>query len=645
MKSSKKSSKKITVVSHPDIIEEYVPVTEVTPGVIYLPPLVAKEHRDMISTFTLDKCRFLFAPFADMVMNHQLRLSPNTSYGMRTIFEEMTKTSSFEKMRKDALCSLYDSLYSELSNFLAIAKADIRYEKTWHKIITSLDVSSVDIKKELGREIRLASTYGWYYNIAVEALFSPCMAYHVQQYYSIYTRTSESKGDLTLRASVRKELAELFFGKEYVMPRLIAHLPEDAKLSIDNFEPSIPTDIMTLDGIALNGSMLNGNGSISAANVKRVRTQATLRDFSPALLQWPADRIEMLTLTFFTMNAAISKSSSINAKNLAKFAVETMPRLIQGPIFNTFLPACQSFTKAWTAENSVVQLSKMVEAIIRKASDEWLDLNNFKMLLLCSDTISNENFHYLNLFPSKGREKATIVRKIDKEHEGDSKWKVKPISWFDEIGFKFAIHWLKYLCALGIVELAVESELINLGDDPLEGMRYVRLTPLGKYAFGIEKSYTPTKADCISEVEFDSQNCIFTLDAKSPFMLFLSTITRRISPTRLRISRETLIKGCFRKEDLEQRIRNLSVIINPEKEPALKKIIDDALHHTDCAHREGGYSLLNLRSDLPELRQLILNEKELREMTIMVGNSRVLVKTNHLERFYALCASHGYLMQ
>ena len=127
--------------------------------------------------------------------------------------------------------------------------------------------------------------------------------------------------------------------------------------------------------------------------------------------------------------------------------------------------------------------------------------------------------------------------------------------------------------------------------------------------------------------------------------MFLDKVAKRISPTRFRISVESLLKGCRNSADLEQRISNLKTIINPEKEPEAKKIIEEARRHTCCASREGGYSLLRLRPDLPGLRETILTHRELREMTILAGPTLALVKTHKLERFNAICASFGYLME
>ncbi|MDE6337010.1 MAG: hypothetical protein K2L34_10625, partial [Muribaculaceae bacterium] len=228
----------------------------------------------------------------------------------------------------------------------------------------------------------------------------------------------------------------------------------------------------------------------------------------------------------------------------------------------------------------------------------------------------------------------------------DSKAKEK-IDWFEDIGYKFALHWIKYLCALGMVEIAMDGDVKDVDSDPLEGMRFVRLTALGRYAYGIDKEYAPATADDFGGVEFDSINGIITLaNADSPYSMFLSTVAKQISPIRFKISVESLMKGCRKRSELENRIVSLKSVINTDKEPALLAIVKEALSHTECAEREGGYSLLKLKRNIPGLVELIATNKDLRNMTLLTANrSMVLVKTVNLEKFYSICAANGYLME
>lgn len=586
----------------------------------------------------------LLDPFAQMVRDGLLRASDSSSTKLQGYMRDLRITDGLDMIPVTGQVQLYNSFDGDLRNVLAVAKADRRYEDAWKRLITSLEVSSISLRQQLGREVRIAAGYNWYYDVFPELLFSPLTVTERRESYSRDRRGYHRYGYLSMNASTRAFLSDLFFGREFRLPHLTPELPKDRKLLIENFEQSISTDLMMLDGVALNGSMLSTNGSISAAAVKKVKSQTRISDFLYTAGKWPLDRVEMLCLTYFTLLDVTEENSrkDIDIKQLAKFAVEEMAEYIIGPMFSTFLPSMQGFTKTWTAVSFATCIADTVVDILTDGKDKWLSLDNFKMRLLCSPVDGDRNFIQLKLFTHEERRKGSPVRKADKENGV-----VTPaeIDWGEEVGLKFAIHWIKYLCALGIVEIAIDPDWNDNADDLMEGMRYARLTALGRYALNFDADYTPKTAEGSAEVEFDAQNGILTIDAKSPYQMFLEKVAKRISPTRFRISAESLLKGSRNAAELEQRISNLRTIINPEKEPAAMKIIEEAKRHTCCASREGGYSLLRLRTDLPGLREAILTNQELREMTILAGPTLALVKTNKMERFNAICASYGYLME
>lgn len=616
--------------------------SKVRPGVLTLMNVSVKEAGRSLSSLYSEKRRALLEPFAEMVREGQLSASPISSNKMKEFLRELRKTTGLDLISETGQTQLYNAFAGELTNVLAVARADKRYEEAWKRLITTLEVSTMSIGQQLGREVRVATAYSWHSNIFPELLFSPLTVTDIWERFSREKRSYTLHGVLSMTAEVRKVLSDLFFGIMARIPLLTESLPEGRNLKTEVFEQATATDLMTLEGVALNGSLLSANGSISAVAVKKVKAKTGLSDFNfPADGMWPLDRVELLCLTYFTLLGTKKDKSPIDIKQLALFAVEEMPRMIIGPMFSSFLPRLQGFTKTWTANSYASRITGAVKHILTLSMRCWLGLENFRMQLLCSEIEGNHNFIYLNLFSFQDREKAKLQRKADKEKGIEQP---REIEWFEEIGFKFAVHWIKYLCALGIVEIAYDPDAKETENDPMEGMRYVRLTPLGLYAFRMETDYTPKAPEGSLDIDFDARNRILTIDANSPFQMFLDRITKRISPTRFHISVESLLKGCTNADQLTQRIDNLRTIIDPKKEPALQAIIDEAKRHTYCAAREGGYSLLRLRPDLPGLREAILTNKELREMTILAGPTLALVKTHKLDRFNAICAAYGFLM-
>lgn len=613
----------------------------VQPGVINLMNVSVKDAgRSVSSVYNHERVQ-LFEPFAEMVREGLLRASESSSHKLQAYMLDLKKHGGVELIPITGQTQLYNSFDGDLRNAVAVAKADKRYEEAWKRLITSLEVSSRAIREQLGREIRVGCGYNWHYTNFAEILFAPLTVIDIKEDYSRAYRDYRRYGQLTMDVSTRIDLCDLFFGKEPRCAHLYEKLPEDRKLTTENFEQQTATDLMTLEGVALNGSLLSANGSISAVAVKKVKAKTGISDFLISPGQWPLDRVELLCLTYFTLLNARGETdrSGTDIKRLAKFTVDYMARWITGPIFSSFLPAMQGFNKSWTTANYASRIAGSVQYLLKEAKDEWMDLSNFRMQLLCCSMEGNDNYTYLKLFTEEGRRKGNPVRKADKEKDT---LHPAPIEWGEELGMKFAIHWIKYLCAMGIAELAMDPRAAS--DDPMEGMRFARLTALGRYALGLASGYTPKAPEGTLDVDFDAHNGILTVDAKSPFQMFMDRIARRISATRFHLTADSLLKGCRNADDLNQRIDNLRTIIDPEKEPALRKIIDEAMKHTYCATREGGYSLLRLRPDLPGLREAILTDKELREMTILVGPALALVKTHKLDRFNTICASYGFLL-
>lgn len=590
-----------------------------------------------------EEIRNLLESLVKMIQEGKLIDSDNSSRVMKNYFMILKQPGWFPKLLKDQLKQIYDSFVSDDNNFLSVARVDIRYQQFWEKMLESYELDSYQVEDILGRPIKIEFYYGWGKNYVPEALFFPLEVTDFSRYYSYNSRSTNSTYyTVSLPCKERVKLLELFGKKDLLLPLLSKELPSGENLIVEDFEGRISTDLITLSGIALSGSILSANGSISAASIKRIKKQYQFAEFLPVSRPWPLDRVELVVFTYF-LELSKERKRDITVTNFAKFAVDKLPGLISGTQFNIFFPAFQGFTKSWSNESFAKEIASDVKALLLPAFDEWMSLENFRLRILSLYAEKDRGRDVYKLFTGRDRSRNVLRRKIDKEHEDDSKWTVLSIDWFEEIGFKFAVHWLKFLCAIGIVDLAVTEDR---DDDPLEGIRYVKVTALGRYAFGIDKDYTPKQSEELSGLEYDDTNRIITIsNEQSPYLMFLSQVGKQISTTRFYISTESLMKGCKKRSDLETRVQNLKTIIDVKKEPNLKAVIDEAFKRTDCATESSGYSLLKLRPDLPGLLKVIMTDPELRKISLLTEHSRILVKTSDLEKFNTLCAANGYLME
>ncbi|MDE5881380.1 MAG: hypothetical protein K2H60_06585, partial [Muribaculaceae bacterium] len=619
-------------MTHKDILPPVQKVKKIIPGMITLPSVNRKDSYSALNKLLKDELYSLNESLSKLIRKDKVTLSPLSSKATKGLFAAMTSDATMRSLLKDQLITIYTSYSSEILNIPAVAAIDKKIEKFWKTMLQTYELSLVQVVGILGREITIKHYYGWGSNFLPEVLFFPLeVFYYAPSYYYYDSSNRKDRIYFQLSTRYRRILNDYFFGPGAGNAHLYKTLPEDKNLKIENFELQIATDLVTLAGLALNGSLLNSNGSISGAVVKRIKKQAKMKEFIPSLDVWPLDRVELLCFTYFYELKKEGKTGrDISVTRFVKFAIDTLPGLLSATQFNSFFPAFQGFTKTWAEKSYAKELASVVKSLLLPAQEEWLDMDNFRLRFLSADSV--EDLSIFKLFKFNDREKSNLRRRSDKENNDDNGKVKERIDWFEDIGYKFALHWIKYLCALGVVEIAVDSDLKEFDSDPLEGMRFVRLTALGRYAYGIDKEYTPATADDFGGIEFDSANGIITLaNADSPYSMFLSTVAKQISPIRFKISVESLIKGCRRRSELENRIVSLKSVINTDKEPALQSIVKEALSHTECAEREGGYSLLKLKRNIPGLVELIATNKDLRNMTLLTANrSMVLVKTVNL---------------
>ena len=180
--------------------------------------------RSLTSVYARERKK-LFEPFAVMVRDGLLRASKASSTKMQGYMSELQMTDGLDLIPDTGQTQLYNSFGADLRNVLAVAKADRRYDDAWRWMITHLETNSVEIRKQLGREINVASGYSWSYTKFVEILFSPLTVIDIWEVYTRGYRDYIRIGQLSMGVSTRCALSDLFFGPGFSMPHLSKDLP------------------------------------------------------------------------------------------------------------------------------------------------------------------------------------------------------------------------------------------------------------------------------------------------------------------------------------------------------------------------------------------------------------------------------------
>lgn len=617
---------------------------------LFLPAI--KIDREGSNLMKLDKesLRSLVAPLADLLKNHIVVIKKGSDPVIADMMRNICDSKYFNKLLKAQYATLYISFVRDLSNLVNVVKTDSRLEETWRHIIKNPEITSEEINNLTGHRIGIFSGSYWGSFYYCDILFFPLVVLIVDTSYRRRADHKDPLYTLSLYASLRSDLARKFFGETCLDAVILESLPAYSNLVTEDFEKYIPADLSFLSGLAMTGNVVSSTGSITAAKIKSVKKTFKTGEFKSREELWPLDRIELLINAYFLFECYgfghKEPRDTANTGKFAKFVVDKLAKYITSTKFGAFLPAFKGFTKVWTESTNADALTKIIHTLIAPAAEGWMDMNNLKLRYLSSNPVKSKNYPiiYYPLFSSDSRMRHTLKRKNDELDIFASR--SSNISWFEEIDFPFVLHWLKFLCAAGLLEIALENTTEPNKHDEMEGMRYLRLTSLGRYALGFDKEYLAEKPDVSAEMEIDDANGIITiLSDNCPYTFFLEQVSTKISKNRFHITPESLMKNCDSANKLFDRLDNLEVFIDIDKYTGFGAIIDEAENRVRCAERlDDDYIILKLKTGLPGLVRLIMTNTRLRSNVILAEQGICLVKSTFMAKFKEICCDHGYLL-
>lgn len=212
---------------------------------------------------------------------------------------------------------------------------------------------------------------------------------------------------------------------------------------------------------------------------------------------------------------------------------------------------------------------------------------------------------------------------------------------------------LTLMALLGVVDLAYErphNDVVqNASHDfltPFDGVRAVRLTPLGAYLTGRTKSYTAPSAEAPSEAEvrLDDTYLLFTLSAEDKIKeMIADNLAERLGPRRYRLSYATFLKGCTTRTDVDDQVRRFHRHLAADVPPHFEAFFRDVRHKVDpltplprmlVFKLDGGQELVRHLATDPVLQRYVRKAEGL----------HILVEEPHWSRVKDRLQALGYLV-
>ena len=223
---------------------------------------------------------------------------------------------------------------------------------------------------------------------------------------------------------------------------------------------------------------------------------------------------------------------------------------------------------------------------------------------------------------------------------------IDALSLYSHLAVPFVEAYLFLLAAFGFVEVAYRDP--EDGDvSSFSGLRYVRLTKLGAYAMGVEKTYSPPAFDREMLFEADSDNLIIrSLEAGSIYESLLEDIAERISSTRFRVTHASFLQSCHNVNDIKDRIETFRRMVCPEPPEIWRRFFEEVEANASLVtkHKSERYVMWKVSPSDAELTRIVTTDPFIRKHTVKVENFTLLVEKRHVASIKEKLKAYGYLM-
>ena len=211
-----------------------------------------------------------------------------------------------------------------------------------------------------------------------------------------------------------------------------------------------------------------------------------------------------------------------------------------------------------------------------------------------------------------------------------------------------------YLGALGIVELKydtpVSSYAIKAKGKPYislwDGLKYIKLTSLGKYIFDYAENYAPRKrVSKASFVKFDEYKPIITIDSKDTIMFAkLEPYSEKLDKSRVILTYSKIFQNCKSRKILEMKIDKFYTLFDEPVPHLFDLYFDEILEKSGLLTRDLNQIVIELKND-KQLLNLFMINKKLQDLIIKASGYRVIVSKNNMPKLTKILKENGFFVE
>lgn len=513
-------------------------------------------------------------------------------------------------------------------------------KEVWRCIDKNYYVSETQFNNIIGKSCTTSKSLSYYYGYDTDQSYIPETGWFTVSASGSWKR---KESVFSLSPSLRRLLLPYFHKKVSPTTALTDNLPADKQYVIFNGENDIIGSLPILRNLFINDTLQIGKTKLPATVLKNVSRMVSLNEFFPhSLNKEDNDLRTRMALTLFTLygtNTLMRSRESALSLSPQDMVRELMPHVMyySHHLTHLILPMLSKVLTAFTQFSYVSQIIKEILGILTTLGEDsrWMSYE------LLEDRLREKEVNEMlcTFVKPKLMEENDITNTRSDKH-------VTHATIYTQVGRPYIQGVIFALASIGIVEIAYQP-VEEDSPSPYDGLEYLRLTPLGRYALKITDTYTTTNStESLKYFELsDDKLLIRALGDANPYESMLNDISNPIGNHRYVVTPASFLRNCHTPFNIAHKIETFRQFIEKKPPQIWEKLFDEMLDNVGKVTKSPEvYSVYEIdRTDL-RLHEIISTDPTIRSISRRAENYILLVESGKYSVFRERLKSYGYLV-
>ncbi|MBF0550967.1 MAG: HEAT repeat domain-containing protein [Deltaproteobacteria bacterium] len=207
------------------------------------------------------------------------------------------------------------------------------------------------------------------------------------------------------------------------------------------------------------------------------------------------------------------------------------------------------------------------------------------------------------------------------------------------------------LAGLGILDLAYdlpENRLVQQRDKDylsvFDGLKYLRLTDLGEYVFGVSEQYQVIQsAEDVPAVLAEDKLVITWAGNDQTLEDMLTRIGHRVTGHEYKVDQNSFLRSCSSSEDVVQLVANFQRRLAARPPLIWQQFLDSLINKIDAVEAKSSMLVFQIKAD-EELPVLMANDQILKKYVLTAENNHVIISADDLPKVETRLQKFGYFI-